>query len=138
MFYSTEDWMINLLAGREEYLDGFAHEGMLKASRTIMQESSETLQQAFETYPDYKLVVTGHSLGAGCSILISLGILAGEFEEIVPSSALRKCIALAPPMCYRQDDNQDFPDEIVAFLNGNNYIVIRDGTSTKSLSIERV
>ncbi|GIX73178.1 diacylglycerol lipase-beta [Caerostris extrusa] len=41
------------------------HQGMLIASREIQRklESKQILQNAFLEYPDYELVITGHSLG---------------------------------------------------------------------------
>ena len=111
--------MVNLLADRAEFVDGIAHKGMLRAIRTIMEDSAETLKEAFEAYPDYRFVITGHSLGAGCSILASVGIRGGEFEEIVPSDTPLKCVAVAPPMVYRQHEDQGLTEEIAAFVKGN-------------------
>lgn len=45
--------------------------------------------------PDYKLVVTGHSLGAGTAVLVTLELLLGE--DHLSRDLDIQCIALAPP-----------------------------------------
>ena len=46
-------------------------------------------------HPGYKLVVTGHSLGAGTAILVALELLLGDNK--LDSKVDIQCIALAPP-----------------------------------------
>jgi putative lipase involved disintegration of autophagic bodies len=42
------------------------------------------LKSALKDFPDYDLIVTGHSLGAGTAELIALSILMGKVEFIDP------------------------------------------------------
>ncbi|KAL1132360.1 hypothetical protein AAG570_010316 [Ranatra chinensis] len=55
--------------------DSYAHKGMLLCAMKIKRELEENnlLEKAFTHFPNYGLVITGHSLGAGTGIL--LGIL---------------------------------------------------------------
>ena len=53
------------------------------------------LFKLLEEHPTYKLVVTGHSLGAGTAVLATLEILLGSDKFVSPQRV--KCIALAPP-----------------------------------------
>lgn len=50
----------------------FAHYGMIKCSNQILKnlESDNLLDKILAAHPDYQLVITGHSLGAGLSILV--------------------------------------------------------------------
>ena len=92
---------VDIICDQVPYLDGFAHRGILSGANRIMTEGKETLKKAFEEHPDYRLVITGHSLGAGTAILISLGFLNNIYANDFPNVKEVKCIALAPPPVYR-------------------------------------
>ncbi|XP_064641653.1 diacylglycerol lipase-beta-like [Lineus longissimus] len=49
-----------------------AHSGIMKTARYIKCKSEEYLQEAFQEHPDYTLVLTGYSLGAGLSACLAL------------------------------------------------------------------
>ena len=78
----------------------------------------------FLAHPDHRLVVTGHSLGAGTAILISMAILSGSFKQIVdPNLTKIKCVALAPPPVYRTASNlAKFNQHINIYINGNDCV----------------
>ena len=71
----------------------------------MLTEAAAPLGTAFERHPDYRLFVTGHSLGAGSALLVTMDMLrkqqAKSSESIVPIDAEVKCVALAPPPVYR-------------------------------------
>ena len=50
----------------------FAHRGMVAGAEKLMKRLNESniLDRICNTYPEYNLVLTGHSLGAGISILL--------------------------------------------------------------------
>ncbi|XP_017760821.1 PREDICTED: sn1-specific diacylglycerol lipase beta-like [Eufriesea mexicana] len=49
-----------------------AHKGMIMVARVVLKhlDDNKVLEQAFNTYPHYSLMITGHSLGAGVGILL--------------------------------------------------------------------
>lgn len=51
--------------------DSAAHRGMIAGAEILLKRLQEThiLDRAFNTYTEYKLVLTGHSLGAGIATL---------------------------------------------------------------------
>ena len=75
---NKRDILADLVAEESEFLDGFSHKGMLDSAREILNQSIKVLQKAFEDHPDYRLVITGHSLGAGTAVLIAMSILTGK------------------------------------------------------------
>ena len=114
---------IDLLAPNVEFLDGLAHNGMLKAALRLIEKSADVLKRAFKTYPDYRLIITGHSLGAGVSVLLHLGIQAGKFQDIIPSTIKLKTIALAPPPVYKATEiPQHLTKEIIGIVQGNDCV----------------
>lgn len=122
--YSLADVIVDIICDEEKFLDGYAHRGILKGANRIMKESGDILKEALAAHPDHRLVVTGHSLGAGTAILISMAILSGSFKQIVdPNLTKIKCVALAPPPVYRSASNlAKFNQHINIYINGNDCV----------------
>ena len=62
---SIKDAVINAVASETKFLNGYAHKGIFESSQKILHQSSQVLKKAFENYPEYRLIITGHSLGGG-------------------------------------------------------------------------
>jgi len=79
----------------EKHLEKFkgftAHEGMIKAARFVYTElmNESVLEDIARDYPGYRLIVTGHSLGAGTAVLLSF-LLQQRFPDV-------RCVAISPP-----------------------------------------
>ncbi|XP_060950815.1 diacylglycerol lipase-beta [Limanda limanda] len=69
----------------------YAHKGMYQAASYIYKKlvTDGILNQAFSVAPEYKLVITGHSLGAGTASLLAL-LLRNSFPNL-------QCYAFSPP-----------------------------------------
>eukprot|EP00051_Salpingoeca_urceolata_P012808 m.159375 g.159375 ORF g.159375 m.159375 type:complete len:199 (+) comp17606_c0_seq23:4787-5383(+) len=86
-----------LVPTHEFDLPGFGevqtHGGMLQSCRGILAKihAANALAKAFDKHPDYRLVVVGHSLGAGVATLVAC-LLRQTYPEL-------RCIAYSPPGC---------------------------------------
>ena len=49
---------------------GYRHPIRILFFRKILKEAEPVLKESLEKYPDFDLVVTGHSLGAGTAELV--------------------------------------------------------------------
>ncbi|XP_017271738.1 diacylglycerol lipase-beta [Kryptolebias marmoratus] len=69
----------------------FAHKGMCQTANYIYKKlvNDGILTQAFSDAPEYKLVITGHSLGAGTAALLAV-LLRSSFPTL-------QCYAFSPP-----------------------------------------
>jgi len=86
--------------GMQMFDGGYVHHGLLKAAKFILERETETLRDLLRRYgPEYKLVLTGHSLGSGIAALMTVLVVNNrkEFDNI-PRSRV-KCYALAPARC---------------------------------------
>ncbi|XP_077979551.1 diacylglycerol lipase-beta-like [Glandiceps talaboti] len=68
-----------------------AHKGILQAAKYIRNilENEHVLERAFREAPDYKVVIVGHSLGAGAAALLSI-LLHNTWPGLY-------CYAYSPP-----------------------------------------
>ena len=121
--YSLADVIVDVVCDEDQFLDGFAHRGILQGGQRILEESGSILKQALQEHPGYRLVVTGHSLGAGTAILIAMSLLSRQNLDIVdPNQTEIKCVALAPPPVYRARNSSPYQDHINIFINGNDIV----------------
>ena len=72
-------------------------------------------------------MLSGHSLGAGVVVLLSLDLLHGELASSLPQSTEVRCYAFAPPPVYRPGpDSDELPDcvrdKIVIVINNHDCI----------------
>jgi len=73
------------------------HKAMLAGAKEVLKRTQEAMEQAFAANPGFKLMVTGHSLGAGTSCLCAMLLKAGEFGRLDKKAAAIRCFAYAPP-----------------------------------------
>ena len=73
---SGKDAIVDAVATETEFLDGYAHSGMVRSAQRILAECGQIMKKAFETYPGYRFVITGHSLGGGTAILTTMLVLS--------------------------------------------------------------
>lgn len=68
-----------------------AHRGMLQSANFVLRqlEGKEILKRTFAQYPNYHLVITGHSLGAGAAVLLSI-LLKPTYPKV-------RCFSFSPP-----------------------------------------
>uniref|UniRef100_A0A452G4H4 Diacylglycerol lipase-beta n=1 Tax=Capra hircus TaxID=9925 RepID=A0A452G4H4_CAPHI len=94
---SLQDILTDLSAESEpldlecDVQDCWAHKGISQAARYVYRRlvSDGILSQAFSIAPEYRLVVVGHSLGAGAAALLAL-MLKSSHPQV-------RCYAFSPP-----------------------------------------
>ncbi|XP_058892403.1 diacylglycerol lipase-beta isoform X5 [Kogia breviceps] len=94
---SLQDILTDLSAESEpldlecEVQDCWAHKGISQAARYVYRRliNDGILSQAFSIAPEYRLVVVGHSLGAGAAALLSI-MLRTPYPRV-------RCYAFSPP-----------------------------------------
>ncbi|KAL4705773.1 hypothetical protein ACJJTC_006554 [Scirpophaga incertulas] len=76
--HSIEDMFTDLTSPAVKFeADGlpensFAHKGMVLSTEKTIEQLMPILDRTFAEYPDYDLIITGHSLGAAVSILLGI------------------------------------------------------------------
>ncbi|XP_058141746.1 diacylglycerol lipase-beta isoform X3 [Dasypus novemcinctus] len=94
---SLQDILTDLSAESEtldvecEVQDCLAHKGISQAARYVYQRliNDGILSQAFSIAPEYRLVIVGHSLGAGAAALLGI-MLRSAYPQV-------RCYTFSPP-----------------------------------------
>jgi len=136
---SFRDLVTDIVMEEEAFLGGFAHRGILEGSLHILRIAQDEIKKALTSNPQYKkLVVTGHSLGAGTAELIYLQLKLGE-AEYIPEGTEIHCLALAPPPVFRP--GKDLPEEMqnnIKILIFNNDLVPRLSLANLALLVVKL
>ncbi|KAE8579419.1 hypothetical protein XENTR_v10024035 [Xenopus tropicalis] len=119
---SLEDVLTDLSADCENlHIEGvtgsYAHKGITQAASYIYRRliNDGILNQAFTTAPEYKLVVVGHSLGAGAAAVLAI-MLRNSFPTL-------KCYAFSPPGGLLSKDLADYSKNfIVSVIVGKDLV----------------
>eukprot|EP00299_Pterocystis_sp_00344_P008964 c3615_g1_i1.p1 GENE.c3615_g1_i1~~c3615_g1_i1.p1 ORF type:complete len:686 (-),score=170.45 c3615_g1_i1:63-2120(-) len=74
-------------------LKAYVHKGMWLSAKAMVDliDANQSFKAAVEQYPEYRIIITGHSLGGGLSVLVSLLL------RVKPLFARLRCFAFAPP-----------------------------------------
>ena len=73
-----------------------AHKGILRTAHWVQSVLNDKgiLERAFSQGPNYKLVIVGHSLGAGCASMLSM-LLREDYPSL-------HCYCYSPPCCLNE------------------------------------
>lgn len=108
------------------YPGHFGHAGILRSAKTILRDlTNKGIIDKFKTAPECQelsLYITGHSLGAGTSILLTLLL-----QHLLPGRNVH-CVAFAPPLVVDEALSQSafarghitsvvFQDDVVSHLS---------------------
>ncbi|KAG6972800.1 hypothetical protein JG687_00001260 [Phytophthora cactorum] len=107
---SLLDFCTDLCLQNEPFLDGQGHRGMVHATTWLVRHLRNDLQKLSEKYPDYKLVATGHSLGAAVAAM-SVMQLKEDFPDI-------HCYAFGTPACMTRELATGSYDLVTSVVNG--------------------
>eukprot|EP00899_Mesostigma_viride_P019601 jgi/Mesvir1/27642/Mv07372-RA.1 len=90
------DALTNVHAKSVPFLGGWAHEGMAIAARHTAINHLPAIGDALRQFPDYSLIVTGHSLGGGVAALVAMLLHSNDpcvaqavFQDDDEAAALR-------------------------------------------------
>lgn len=93
---AVRDTIIDLNAKYSPFKCGFTHGGILASAEKKYKKCVPLILKSFERYPNYKLIICGHSLGAGMATLLAL---MWNDEYSIPMH----CYAFAPPCILSLD-----------------------------------
>ncbi|TPX65772.1 hypothetical protein SpCBS45565_g04968 [Spizellomyces sp. 'palustris'] len=94
---SLHDAVIDLRMDCEAFLDGYAHQGMSHLAHKLLERVLPQLVHLRRIHPNFDIIVTGHSLGAGIASLLTLLLTSPPYKEQFPS--VRGICFATPAIC---------------------------------------
>lgn len=86
---SLKDALTDVAGTVDPFLTGVGHRGIVRAAEWFQKNMLDSLKTWCREKSNGKLIITGHSLGAGTAALLSM-LLQNEFDGV-------ECFAFAPP-----------------------------------------
>ena len=117
------DVFMDLAADATPFLNGRAHRGMAVGSNNILDKCKDQLIQAVQDHPDYGVLVTGYSLGAGICQLLTMELMNDEHF----SETTLRCISYGAPPVFEGDSGDVHFPNLFSVVNNN------DGLASASL-----
>ena len=125
------DVLMDLAADAVPFIEGRAHKGMAVGTGNILAKAADALAAARRDHPDYGVLVTGYSLGAGIAPLLTMKLLSGEVDLAGEPPSIR-CISYGAPPVYEPANGA------VTFAVPNIYNVVNDNDGLTSASLNTV
>uniref|UniRef100_K3ZHW6 Fungal lipase-type domain-containing protein n=1 Tax=Setaria italica TaxID=4555 RepID=K3ZHW6_SETIT len=101
---------------KSKLVAGHAHCGMVAAARWIADQAIPCLSKAVEQFPEYRIKIIGHSMGAGIAAILTY--MLREDNKLSSSS----CIAFGPAACMTWDLAESGNDFITTVVNRNDLV----------------
>lgn len=115
--------VIDIVCVETDFLGGKAHKGMAEATLQILDVIKETLRNALNDHPGYRLFITGHSLGGGVGTLMAMAIRGGVIKDYVPADVALMCKVYAPPpVFFSEADVTHLTSDIEAYVQGEDCV----------------
>ena len=122
--FSFKDVVMDVVCEEVEFQDGFAHTGFLEGSQAVIGKCREILETALSSYPEYELVVCGHSMGGATAALVTMQLLCSqEYQYLLQGHSVR-CVALGSPPVFRPENNlsTDILNNINIYVNSQDVV----------------
>jgi hypothetical protein len=120
--YSISGWHIDFQGQATEFCGGLAHSGMAAMATALVDNSEGQIISALKSYPGYKLIITGQSLGGGVSPLVNL--LCHQHPVIGKRQI--KCHAFAGPPVYYSEKKSNVIQKAINncthYVNGTDVV----------------
>ncbi|KAJ1276655.1 hypothetical protein BS78_05G231100 [Paspalum vaginatum] len=116
--------------GANVVVSGHAHSGMVAAARWIADQAVPCLSRALEQFPDYRVKIIGHSMGAGIAAILTY--MLREDNRLASSS----CIAFGPAACMTWDLAESGKDFVTTVVNRNDLVPSFGKASAANLRTE--
>jgi hypothetical protein len=101
---------------------GTVHSGILKCAQAKLAALLPTIRATLALHPTYKLVITGHSLGAGTAAIMA--VLLNLDRSLLPANTKVRCFAFAVPAVFSYDiaTSRELCGNIVSLAAGDDCV----------------
>ena len=126
---TPEDIVMDVMAEAAPFLNQYAHQGMISAVGRLMQNVWPLVEKTLQRFADYSLLVTGHSLGAGVTALLTTYLYQHYGEQYTIHGIAYAC----PPCMNLQLAKESYScvlavtveDDIITRLSFHNFAMLK-------------
>ncbi|CAM9393825.1 unnamed protein product [Choristocarpus tenellus] len=97
--FSMKDIITDLVCDSADFLGGKGHRGLCQSAAMLLTDVKDDLLEQLKQHKGFRLVICGHSLGAGVGILLTMMLLE-QRQKIGLGQTIIKCFAFAPPPVF--------------------------------------
>ncbi|EDR24171.1 lipase containing protein, putative [Entamoeba dispar SAW760] len=99
-------------------IEGLCHSGIFHAGKRRFVSLASKMEMLHNLYPDYQIIITGHSLGGGVGIVLSALLL-----ETYPDWDI-KCFAFAPAAAFSKEIAccKHMKNMVISLINNNDIV----------------
>jgi hypothetical protein len=123
---NLHDGLIDLSCTPCDFLGGKAHAGFVASAAKLSTALKPLIEDTLACHPGFKLVLTGHSLGAAMASMMAID-LVDAFPDL-------ECYAFSAPCIASLDVSLLFSKNIFSFVHGPDMVSRWSLQTTKSLS----
>jgi len=123
---NLHDGLVDLSCTPCDFLNGKAHSGFVTSAVKLASKLKPIVDNTLESHPGYKLVLTGHSLGAAMASMLALDWI-DDYPDL-------QCYAFAAPCVASLEVALLHSDQIYSFVHGSDVVSRWSLQTTKGLS----
>ena len=101
--FSLQEVIVDVAGFSKEFCGGEGHSEMVTMAERVWQVAGPTVSKLLHEHSDYELILTGHSLGAGTAVLLTVMLqskLQPKNQPTLPTNQKLRCFAYAAPPVY--------------------------------------
>ncbi|OHT09492.1 lipase containing protein [Tritrichomonas foetus] len=111
-----DDFITDSMGSGISYENGKVHQGVFNTAKFVYEESLETIQNLHKSYPDRRIICTGHSLGAAVAAVVTF------FHYKENKDFNMQCYCFAPPPTLNFDLWQLSGHRIFSFMIEGDFV----------------
>ena len=118
--FTIKELLIDVAAFSRPFCGGEAHSEMANAAELVWEETRETILKLLDENPEYELVLTGHSLGAGAASL--LNILLHENDRGRVGGRSIRCFAFSSPPVFAGEIPEKAKEACINYIHDSDVV----------------
>lgn len=97
--FSLQEIVVDVAGFSREFCGGEGHSEMATMAERVWDVAGPRVISLLKEHPEYELILTGHSLGAGTACLLNV-MLQSNTQKLLPRSQKVRCFAYAAPPTF--------------------------------------
>ena len=129
--FTVKELLIDVAAFSRPFCDGEAHSEMANAAEKVWDETKDMILKLLNENPEYALILTGHSLGAGAAVLLNI-LLHQNHRERVGGRPIR-CFSFSSPPVFAGEVAKETSEACINYIYDSDIVPFLSVDSVRRL-----